>query len=263
MAIGLLLSLAANLALAVVLAGALARILRYREARKQRGILRPWPIRRLEIDQFDARFATTPLGPARDTEIRFIAGFRVAGGISDFESWILCVLARRASGIFEFGTCTGKTTYLLAANAPAAARVTTLTLRPEDQGVYRAAPGDAADAQGSAIAESAFAAFFYESSPEAAKVTQLLGDSKAFDETPYLASCDLVFVDGSHARSYVESDSRKALRMVKPGGIVLWHDYSGKRRTPGVFAALNALSRELPLVHIGGTTLVAYRSPAA
>ena len=61
--------------------------------------------------------------------------------------------------------------------------------------------------------------------------------------------------------------TREALRVygraVQPGGIVLWHDYSGKRRTPGVCAALNALSRELPLVHIGGTTLVAYRSPAA
>jgi hypothetical protein len=65
---------------------------------------------------------------------------------------------------------------------------------------------------------------------------------------------DLVFVDGSHARSYVESDSRKALRMVRPGGIVFWHDYSGPRRTPGVFASLNALAREMPLVHIGGTT---------
>jgi predicted O-methyltransferase YrrM len=260
---GLLLSLAGNLVLAAALAVALIRILRYREARKQRGIVRPWPIRRVEIDRFDARFATTPLGPARDTEIRFIAGFRVAGGISDLESWILCVLARRAERIFEFGTCTGKTTYLLAANAPPAARVTTLTLKPEDQGAYRAAAGDDAAARDSAIAESAFAAFFYENAPEAAKITQLIGDSKAFDETPFLASCDLVFVDGAHARSYVESDSRKALRMVKPGGIVLWHDYSGRRRTPGVFAALNALARELPLVHIAGTTLVAYRRPAA
>jgi hypothetical protein len=263
MTIGLILSLAANVVLLVALAAALARILRYREARKQRGILRPWPIRRVEIDQFDARFATTPLGPARDSEIRFIAGFRVTGGISDFESWILCVLARQARRIFEFGTCTGKTTYLLAANAPADALVTTLTLMPEHQPDYRAATGDDPSALGSAIAESGFVDFFYEGAPEAAKIEQLLGDSKAFDETRFLGACDLVFVDGSHARSYVESDSRKALRMVRPGGIVFWHDYSGPRRTPGVFAALNALAREIPLVHIGGTTLVAHRRPVA
>jgi hypothetical protein len=263
MTIGLALSLVANLILAGALAAALARILRYREARKQRGILRPWPVPRVEIDRFDARFATTPLGPARDSEIRFIAGFRVTGGISDFESWILCVLARQARRIFEFGTCTGKTTYLLAANAPPDALVTTLTLKPEHQAAYRAAAGDDPSARGSAIAESGFMSFFYENCPEAAKIEQLLGDSKTFDEIPYLGTCDLVFVDGSHARSYVESDSRKALRMVRPGGIVFWHDYSGPRRTPGVFAALNALAREIPLVHIGGTTLVAYRRPAA
>jgi hypothetical protein len=95
------------------------------------------------------------------------------------------------------------------------------------------------------------------------KIEQLLGDSKAFDEKRFLGACDLVFVAGSHARSYVESDSRKALRMVKPGGFVFWHAYSGKRRASGVFAALNALAREIPLVHIGGTSLVAYRRPLA
>jgi predicted O-methyltransferase YrrM len=87
----------------------------------------------------------------------------------------------------------------------------------------------------------------------------LFGDSKRFDESRFAGTCDLVFVDGSHARSYVESDSRKALRMLRPGGIVLWHDYHGPRRARGVFDALNALAGELPLAHIKGTSLVAYR----
>ena len=56
MTTGLILSLAANVILLVALATALARILRYPEARKQRGILFPLPIRSVEIDQFDARF---------------------------------------------------------------------------------------------------------------------------------------------------------------------------------------------------------------
>jgi hypothetical protein len=47
--------------------------------------------------------------------------------------------------------------------------------------------------------------------------------------------------------------------MVKPGGIVLWHDYAHWNR--GVFRALNELARELPLVHIAETSLVAYRKP--
>ena len=86
------------------------------------------------------------------------------------------------------------------------------------------------------------------------------GDSKTFDETPWAGQCDLVFVDGSHARSYVESDSQKALRLVKPGGLVLWHDYRG-HKLRGVFDTLNQLARTMPLVHIHGTSIVAYRRP--
>jgi hypothetical protein len=53
------------------------------------------------------------------------------------------------------------------------------------------------------------------------------------------------------------SDTGKALTMVRPGGLVLWHDYSPE--CPGVFRALNELATQVPLVHIQGTTLVAFR----
>jgi hypothetical protein len=92
-------------------------------------------------------------------------------------------------------------------------------------------------------------------------VTQLFGDSKTFDTSPWTGSCDVVFVDGSHAYSYVVSDTQKALDIVAPNGLVLWHDYAGPRHAPGVYRALNELARRLPLVRIEGTTLVAYRRP--
>jgi hypothetical protein len=70
-----------------------------------------------------------------------------------------------------------------------------------------------------------------------------------------------VFVDGSHAYSYVVSDSERALRLVSPGGLVLWHDYAGPRHSPGVYRALNELAERLPLVRITGTALAVYRRP--
>ena len=82
------------------------------------------------------------------------------------------------------------------------------------------------------------------------------------DDLAAAGQCDLVFVDGSHAYSYVVSDSEKALQLVAPGGLVLWHDYAGPRHAKGVFRALNELARRIPLVRIEGTTLVAYRKPA-
>lgn len=113
-----------------------------------------------------------------------------------------------------------------------------------------------------AIEESAFEEFLYTGTPYADRIMQLYGDSKTFDESPWHKWADLVFVDGSHARSYVDSDSQKAMRIVKPGGLVLWHDYAGARHASGVFHALNALAGTLSLRHVRGTTFVSWRRPS-
>ena len=36
---------------------------------------------------------------------------------SDYEAWIISVLSKKSNNIFEFGTCSGKTTYLMALNS--------------------------------------------------------------------------------------------------------------------------------------------------
>jgi Methyltransferase domain len=217
------------------------------------------------VEELDPVFHTSnpKLGHTPAAEVAFISVGRmpVTGATSDYESWILAVLARKSGSMFEFGTCTGRTSYLWARNSPAHARVYTLTLDPGHPEAYRGDASDDSRDEADALQETVFGSFVYTGTAVASKVVQLYGDSKAFDPTPYEASCDLIFVDGSHARSYVASDSAKALAMVKPGGLILWHDYRGPRRSAGVYHALNALSKRLPLVQIEGTSLVAYRSP--
>ncbi|HSJ65963.1 MAG TPA: class I SAM-dependent methyltransferase [Gemmatimonadaceae bacterium] len=259
----------ALIVLNVILLAAVAllgwHLARVRRQRKQRGLFGPWPIRKVGIEEIDPVFGVDELGPTPDAEVRFIGrgSIAVPGGTSDAEAWILSVLAKRSRLAFEFGTCTGKTAYLWARNMPPEGRVVTLTLPPDQLSAYRRDDGDSALDVANALEESRFTRFRYSGTEEAGRITQLFGDSKTFDDAPYRDSCDLIFVDGSHAYSYVLSDSRKALRMVRPDGLVLWHDYDGARRhANGVFKALNELSREVPLVHIAGTTLVAYRRPA-
>src|SRR5688500_5369131 len=235
-----------------------------RAMRKQRGVFRRWPIKSVSLREVDPVFAENSLGPTLNTEVRLVGGatvLAVPGATSDTEAWILAVLSKRANLMFEFGTCTGRTSYLWAVNSPPTARVVTLTLGPNDLATYSRGAGDTSTATQIALNESRFDEFYYTGTSVASKVEQLFGDSKAFDETPWVGQCDLVFVDGSHAQSYVLSDSRKALRLVRPGGLVLWHDYRG-HKLKGVFRTLNQLARELPLVHIRGTSLVAYRRPA-
>ena len=236
-------------------------ILRARQ--RQRGLFRRWPIRRIPLQELDPRFHPDELGPTLAAEVAFLGRgtIRVPGGTSDTEAWILAALARDATRMFEFGTCTGKTAYLWARNLPPGGTVTTLTLGPDDTGAYQSAPGDDPLAESYAREESRLSRFLYTGTAAAGRIMQLHGDSKRFDPGPYAGSCDVVFVDGSHAYSYVASDSAKALTMVRPGGLVLWHDYSPE--SPGVFRALNELAERLPLTHILGTTLVALRRAPA
>lgn len=262
----------------------LIRVARDRAKLHNRGLLRPWPIPTIEPGALHPALATDHLGPSLDSLVAITPSLNVPGGISELESCILCALARHTpaapASIFEFGTCTGKTTYLLALNArrgdsgdPARdlPRIATLTLAPTQRDTYVRAKGDDPRDTRAALKESAFTRFYYSGTPVEPAITQLFGDSKAFDPAPdpapapagnhHLARYDLIFVDGSHARSYVESDSRLALRMVKPGGIIAWHDYRGPWRARGVWSTLNRLARELPLQHVKGTSLVVYRAP--
>lgn len=40
-----------------------------------------------------------------------------------------------------------------------------------------------------------------------------------------LEPCDAVFIDGDHSYGAVLSDSRLAYSLLRPGGILVWHDY--------------------------------------
>ncbi len=254
----LLFILAAISALALTL-----RLSRVLEKRENRGWPLRWPIPRKHPRHLDPIFTTTDLGPTLDTLVTYSSSIDVQGGTSDREAWILAVLAKRACTIFEFGTCTGKTTHLLALNAPTAAIIHTLTLAPEQASAYTKAAEDEGHETRAALRASVHTTFVYSGTPVAHKVRQIFSDSKAFDDAPLASTCDLIFIDGSHTASYVRSDSEKALRMLAPGGIIIWHDYRGPWRPRGVYTVLNDLAKKLPLMHIEGTSFVAYRKPLA
>ncbi|HKG91383.1 MAG TPA: class I SAM-dependent methyltransferase [Gemmatimonadaceae bacterium] len=247
------------LAFSLVVGWKVFQVLRNRRLR-QWGMLHS-PIPEMPVEQFDEAFEAGPFGPTTRAEVSFIAmGSKpVVGGTSDFEGWVLAVFAKGAKLMFEIGTCAGKTTYLWARNLPPDGKVVTLTLPPDQTETYQHSSGDNREAARRATEESSFTRFLYNGTDVEHKVVQLYGDSKTFDETPYIGQCDVVFVDGSHAYSYVVSDGEKALRMVKPGGVVLWHDYTGL--VPDVVRALDELSKRLPLVRLTGTTIVAHRRP--
>ena len=90
----------------------------------------------------------------------------------------------------------------------------------------------------------------------------LLGDSADFDFTPYENRMDMVFVDGSHAYSYVVNDTHVARRLLRDGrGVIVWHDYAdGPAAFTGVVKALHEFQESDPyyrnMRRIQGTSLV-------
>jgi hypothetical protein len=159
------------------------------------------------------------------------------------ERVILAALAGhiRAERIFEFGTFTGATTRLLAEACPEA-EVETIDL-PD---------GTEWDPW---IADVVGAAFRDLDLP----ITQHRANSLTFDFESRRHSYDLVFVDASHEHPDVLSDSRNALELIRPDGLIVWDDY--KPGTTGVVSALNELYREgLQVVRIAGSRL-AIHSP--
>jgi len=139
--------------------------------------------------------------------------------------------------IFEIGTSLGHTTALFAMNTPPSTRIFTLDLPPES-----AAPEGATDLHLIELARSKLGQAFRGNNWQS-RITQLLGDSSTFDFSPYDNSIDIVTVDGSHSFPFVRSDSFNAFRMVRPGGIVLWHDYESMRSEYGVTRFVDRLRK--------------------
>jgi predicted O-methyltransferase YrrM len=87
------------------------------------------------------------------------------------------------------------------------------------------------------------------------RIETLYGDSKTFDFSFLENSVEFIFVDGEHSENYLLNDSEIALSVIKPGGVIVWHDYSvwdGVTRGLDLFAKRN---RHLNIVHLQGTSL--------
>lgn len=57
------------------------------------------------------------------------------------------------------------------------------------------------------------------------RVTVIVGRSQEACPVLAPAAFDLCFVDGAHSQEQVDWDSRQALRLVRPGGVIAWHDW--------------------------------------
>ena len=152
---------------------------------------------------------------------RFQSFSGVGASISLSEAAALVALMQvsDAKRVFEFGTYKGVSTTQLALNIADNGMVFTLDL-PEDHPAYTLSIPKAEERE---IAAEGGKGILIPSDL-LTKVTFLRADSALFDTTPYLESMDMVFVDGAHSYDYVKNDTEKGLEMLRPGGVIAWHD---------------------------------------
>ncbi len=153
----------------------------------------------------------------------------------------------KARRVLEIGTFDGFAALNLAANLDDGGMVYTVDLPPERQVGADSIPNASAP-------ENVGSKFKNEE--EGKKIRQLWADSTTADWAQFGSPFDLVLVDGCHDYRYVKSDSENAIKHVRPGGTVIWHDYG---QCPDVSRALDELAAEHPIVAVKGTRLVCLR----
>jgi len=185
---------------------------------------------------------------ASGTRFTFQLFHGAQSSITLLEAGALAALMARAQArrVFEFGTYKGVSTTQLALNLPPGGKVFTLDL-PDELKVGALRVDKQVEIQ--IAAESGKGSLIPEDLRS--KVTFLQADSASFDTAPYRASMDLVFVDGAHSYDYVRNDTAKALELLRPGGVIAWHDCAPNHKD--VVRALKDSGLPIHLVH--GTAL--------
>tara|TARA_Y100001970_G_scaffold180069_1_gene219230 strand:- start:45 stop:830 length:786 start_codon:yes stop_codon:yes gene_type:complete len=224
-------------------------------------------VREIDVENLHNIFELNDLStnlkvPKQDAIIRSFCispSINVVGMTSDYEAWIISTLSKISKNIFEFGTCSGKTTYLMGLNSPEDAKIISLTLNPNDVNEVKKNDVDNKISYRNIINESIYDKFMFSETTIEKKIQVIFQNSIDFDHNIFKNKMDLIFIDGGHTYSIVKNDTEKSFDMLKTNGIILWHDYvPGKKSAMDVVKYLNNLAKTKKIYKIKNTSLCFY-----
>ena len=203
-------------------------------------------------------------GPKKEVIIKSFSissNNQIVGMTSDLEAWIIASLSKISKNIFEFGTCSGKTTYIMGLNSSDDTKITSLTLSPNEIEEVSKKNGDNKVSFRNIINESIYNKFLFSGDEVEKKIKVIFKNSLYFNHREYEDKMDLIFIDGGHTYSVVKNDSEKSFDMLKKNGIILWHDYvPGKQSAKDVVKYIHEISKNKNLYNIKGTSLVYFKN---
>ena len=209
------------------------------------------------------KISSNLIGPKKDAIIKSFCispDNKVVGMTSDYEAWILATLSKISTKIFEFGTCSGKTTYIMALNSPENSKIYTITLSLDMTKNISKEKLDNKISFRNIINESIYDKFLFSGSEVESKINVIFENSLNFNHSGY-KNFDLIFIDGGHTYSVVKNDSEKSFDMLNRNGFIFWHDYiPGKESAKDVVKYLHEISKEKKIYHIKNTTLCFFKN---
>jgi predicted O-methyltransferase YrrM len=157
--------------------------------------------------------------------------------------------------IVEFGTFLGAGTLTMALNCEA--RILTIDL-PDETTWNNLDTLNEVD-RGLVAHRKHQTGSLYTSHPVRNRIKELRCDSRTVDLCKHASSVDLCLVDGGHSMECVRADTENALRVLSPGGIILWDDYFW------LYPDVVSYAEEFAKTHHGavrikGTGLIAWQS---
>jgi predicted O-methyltransferase YrrM len=161
--------------------------------------------------------------------------------------------------VIEFGTFHGGSTLVMAANMADGGRIVTFDLDPAARDTHE-------HGLGTGLMDFDLGCLF-RGTRYAPMIEQRYGNTLHVDDHDLAEGADLVFIDADHTYAFAKRDTATALTCVRPGGWIVWHDYTWEpehSECAGVTRTVNEFFEQHgECWHIAGTRFAMHRRPAA
>lgn len=169
---------------------------------------------------------------------------------SELETLIALVGSVRPRAVLEFGINTGRTAKAILANVPGIERYQGIDVTPGYVTSKAVQRREVPDKPGELVSSDR-------------RFQMILSERGSLDLAPRdLQPCDAAFIDGDHGREAVLHDTRLARALVRPGGIIIWHDYHDLGNVDVREVLHEIAAAGAPIRHVQGTWIAYERVPA-
>jgi predicted O-methyltransferase YrrM len=180
------------------------------------------------------------------------------GNVSIEELCKICLIISwlKPKRILELGTYNGMTTLQMALNAPRDCVTYTLDLAPEQAASLKLGALDELVAKHFKERFNTEVGSYFAGRDDIS-IVQLWGDTATFDFSVIDGPIDLIFIDAAHDYENKKRDTDNALRLLAPGGVILWHDYA-EVANPEVTKCVMEYANDHRIYHLRNTDLAVY-----